>query len=61
MAYEMKEGDFAIFKNEKCEGKQPQYTGKGMLEGKKVKGGFWVRETKDGKKYFSGKIEIDNY
>lgn len=55
MAYEPKEGSGAIFKNEKkSEDKHPDYRGtfKG-LDGKMYNGALWVKEDKNGKKFFS--------
>lgn len=47
----------AIFKNEGAEGKQPGYRGTMNVEGKEYEVALWVRESKAGKKFFSGKIQ----
>ena len=56
MSYEEKDGDISIFKNEKKEGKQPDYTGKALVDGTKMRVSLWVREGAKGK-FFSGRIE----
>jgi len=56
MAYEQKDGDVAVFKNEKCEGKQPQYKGTGLFNGEEIEIALWVKEA-NGKKFFAGKIQ----
>ena len=60
MAYEMREGDVSIFKNDNATGKQPQYRGTALINGEKYKLSLWVKDGKKGK-FFSGKIEPDNY
>ena len=60
MAYEMREGDLSVFKNDNATGKQPQYRGTALINGEKYKLSLWVKESKKGK-FFSGKIEPDNY
>jgi len=56
MDYKMKEGQIMIFKNEKKEGNQPDYTGKAML-GEEMTISLWVNESKTGKKYKAGQIQ----
>ena len=57
MAYELKEGSGAIFKNDKRGNeKAPDYNGNAMIDGKEVKIALWVREGSKGK-FFSVKIE----
>ena len=60
MAYEMREGDVSIFKNDNATGKQPQYRGSALINGQKYKLSLWVKESKKGK-FFSGRIEPDTY
>ena len=57
MAYQMKEGDVSIFKNEQATEKQPQYKGSCFVKGEEMEIALWVRESKTGKKYFSGQIK----
>lgn len=58
MAYEMKEGDFSIFPNDKKEpdSNQPDWTGKCMIDGvvKRVAG--WDKKMKNDFTFISGKI-----
>ena len=56
MAYEMKDNEITIFKNERCEGKQPQYRGVLMIDGEEKDVALWVKTAKSGKKYMSGKV-----
>lgn len=63
MAYEEKNGDISVFKNDKKEkDTHPDYriTGTG-LDGKKIKGALWLKKDRNGKTYMSGKIEEDTY
>ena len=60
MAYEMREGDVSIFKNDNATGKQPQYRGTAMIGGVKMKLSLWVKESNKGK-FFAGKIEPNTY
>jgi hypothetical protein len=60
MAYEMREGDCSIFKNDNATGNQPQYRGSALINGEKYKLSLWVKESKKGK-FFAGRIEIDDY
>jgi hypothetical protein len=56
MAYEQKEGEISIFRNEKRQGNQPEYTGKALLNGEQLDIALWVKEA-NGKKFFAGKIQ----
>ena len=47
----------AIFKNDQKEGSQPDYRGNLNVEGKDYEIALWVKESKAGKKFFSGKIQ----
>lgn len=61
MAYEPKDGDISLFKNnDKKETKHPDYRGTALIEGKKFKIAMWIKGEKP-KTFLSGKIEIDNY
>ena len=54
MAYEMKDNSGSLFKNDKMTTeKSPQYTGTVLINGVKYRQSAWVKETKDGRKYFS--------
>lgn len=54
MAYEQRDNNGALFRNERKERENhPDYTGKAMIEGVEYWVSAWVKETRDGKKYFS--------
>jgi hypothetical protein len=53
--YQMQEGQFTLFKNNKTTNNAPEYTGEGMWKGQKIRLAFWVKEGKKGK-YISGKM-----
>lgn len=50
---ENKEGQGAIFKNEKKSEKAPDYRGKVFINGQLTEIALWERESKSGVKYFS--------
>jgi len=58
VAYEMREGKLSLFKNDK-EGneKRPDFTGKGLFDGKEVHISLWQTVSKNGTKYLSGDIQ----
>ena len=48
---------FALFKNEKSQDNQPDYTGNITLEGgKEMRMACWIRESKSGVKFLSGRL-----
>ena len=48
---------FALFKNDKTKDSQPDYTGNITLEGgKEMRMACWIRESKSGLKFLSGRI-----
>jgi uncharacterized protein (DUF736 family) len=54
--YQMKEDEINIFKNkDKKETKHPDFKGKIMIDGEVRDVALWVKESKKGEKYFSGK------
>jgi hypothetical protein len=53
--YQMQEGQFNLFKNNKTTNNAPEYTGEIMVNGKKMRLAAWVKEGKSGK-FFSGKM-----
>lgn len=59
MAYELKEGGGGIFKNtSKIPGDNlPDYNGTGMIHGKEVNISLWVKDGKNGSKFFSLSIK----
>lgn len=59
MAYELKEGGGGIFKNtSKIPGDHlPDYNGTAMIHGKEVNIGLWVKDGKNGSKFFSVSIK----
>jgi hypothetical protein len=61
MAYEFKEGDISIFRNDKkTSDNQPSHRGKMMLNGQIYKISAWTKG-KPGETFLSGKVEIDTY
>ena len=54
-SYQMQEGQFTLFKNNKTTNNAPEYTGEIMVNGKKMRLAAWVKEGKSGK-FFSGKM-----
>lgn len=63
MAYEKKNGDLAVFRNDRKEkDSHPDYTISGLgLDGLPIKGALWLKEDRNGKKFMAGKIEVDTY
>jgi hypothetical protein len=56
MAYEMKEGSFSLFKNNRKEKPtHPDYAGSVMINGKEHYLNAWLKDGKNGK-FFSGSI-----
>jgi uncharacterized protein (DUF736 family) len=54
MAYEMKDNSGSLFKNDKATSENsPSHTGTVLIGGVKYYQSAWVKETKDGRKYFS--------
>ena len=48
---------FALFKNDKTKDSQPDYTGNITLEGgKEMRMACWIRESKSGMKFLSGRL-----
>lgn len=57
MAYEMKDGEFNLFKNDKkTEQNHPDYTGKVMVNGTVLRMAAWIKQKDGGLAYFSGKV-----
>lgn len=53
--YEIKDNTFSLFRVvEKESDRHPDFTGKGMKDGKLVYVAAWMKESKSGKKYLSG-------
>lgn len=54
MAYEQKDNSGSLFKNDrKQQPAQPDYTGKGIVNGKDVYISAWVKKAKSGMSFFS--------
>lgn len=54
-AYEIKDNTFTLFRVvDKESDRHPDFTGKGMKDGKLVYVAAWMKESKSGKKYLSG-------
>ena len=56
MSYEKKELSLVIFKNDKKEGQQPDYTGKIHLNGVDREVVLWNKVSKNGLPFFSGHV-----
>lgn len=57
MAYEQKNGELVIFKNEKKTDRQPDYKGRGLdLNGQEIEIALWVKQGKE-QKFFSARIQ----
>lgn len=55
--YEMQDGSWVLFKNEdKQKDNQPDYKGKIKVNGEEQQLAGWIKESKNGKKYISGKF-----
>jgi hypothetical protein len=54
--YEQREGDIIIFKNDKAEKNQPQYSGYALVNGQEMDIALWVKESKGGRKFMAGRI-----
>lgn len=52
--YEMKDGSFKLFKNNKTKETQPDYKGKIKIDGEELDLSAWINESKSGVKYMSG-------
>lgn len=62
MAYEPKDGDVSIFKNEnRTNDNQPTHRGTMQWNGEKLKISLWPKATTDGKAFLSGKVQVDDY
>ena len=53
MAYEMRELNGSMFKNDTKTGNQPDYKGNCLIDGKKYYISGWIKESAAGKKYLS--------
>jgi hypothetical protein len=53
MAYEMRELNGSMFKNDTKTGNQPDYKGSTLIDGKKYWISGWIKESAAGKKYLS--------
>ena len=58
MAYEHREGQGSLFKNDKKTGNQPDYRGTAMVGGQVKRISAWIKEGKNGK-FFSLSIQDD--
>lgn len=55
--FQMKEGQFMVFKNAKKEKvSQPDLWGKCMVNGKEYRVSLWVAESQSGNKYWNGQV-----
>jgi uncharacterized protein (DUF736 family) len=54
MAYELRDNSGSLFRNEKkLSETHPDHTGQCMIDGTKYQVSAWIKQTKDGRKYFS--------
>ena len=60
MAYEKKNGDISLFKNDKGDNeKRPDMRGEALIDGQVFKVSLWKRTSgKDGSRFLSGNIEL---
>lgn len=49
MAYEHKDGQGSLFKNDKKTGNQPDYRGTAKIDGKDKRMSAWIKDSKNGK------------
>jgi hypothetical protein len=57
MPYEMKEGDFALFENDKkTNDKQPDYKGKIMVGGVVKEIAAWIKQSQNGADFLAGRV-----
>tara|TARA_Y100000401_G_C8205349_1_gene165691 strand:- start:208 stop:528 length:321 start_codon:yes stop_codon:yes gene_type:complete len=57
MAYEIEEGQVSVFANDKGDNpKRPDFTGKGLFDGKEFQISLWKSTSKNGLEYWSGRI-----
>lgn len=63
MAYEKKNGDLAVFKNDRKEkDSHPDYTITGLtLDGRPMKGALWLKKDRNGNTFMAGNIAVDEY
>jgi hypothetical protein len=58
MAYEQKEGDIAVFRNDKKTNERaPDWRGTAVINGQKMAVAFWEKNSR----MLAGNIKIDNY
>lgn len=57
MAYEQKNNEGSLFKNEQKEGKQPDYKGSMTIKGQQYWLSAWINKDKNGKSYMSLKAK----
>ena len=58
MAFEIRDNTFSLFKNDRRENEtQAEYTGSAKVAGVEYFVNAWVKETKDGRKYFSANLK----
>ena len=57
--YKPKDGSFTLWKNKYKEDgdKKPDYTGNGMVKGKKQQFSLWINEDEKGDRYLSGQFK----
>ena len=53
MAYEQREGQGSLFKNDKLNDRQPDYRGSIMIGGKMYEVAAWARTSQNGRQYLS--------
>jgi hypothetical protein len=62
MAYEMKDGDISLFRNEKKQpgSNQPDMRGSMVWRGEKIKISMWTKG-EGTRRFLAGKVDLDNY
>jgi len=53
MSQEKRDNSGALFRNNRKEGKQPDYNGEAVINGKEMRVSAWLKEAKSGTKYLS--------
>jgi len=62
MAYEPKDDDISLFKNDnRTKDTQPTHRGTMLWNGQKLKISLWPKQSKEGLVYLGGNVQVDDY